>query len=172
MDFTMSFLFKEIKTLRVVERQFQYNMEAVAGKLVEIDPTTPCLLLAHVPNKKWSYDVNVLEKLEASEAVKRINPLPQKSDKPEVFYAVIIESDYNTYMTDYAFRELPSKTKEPKPEDIIKANPKPKIINTGDAKTNIGSVPSQIGKFDYTPSLDRTAEKTIYKFTPGSQRYG
>lgn len=166
------YYFKEIKTLRVVTRQFQYNMEVMDGKLKEIEPTTPCLLLAHVPNKKWTYDVNILEKLEASEAVKRLNPLPQKSDKPEVFYAVILASDYDTYMTDYAYKELPSSTKEPKPEKIIKSDPKPKIINTGDAKTNVGTVPTQIGKFDYTPSLDRTGEKTVYKFTPGSQRYG
>jgi len=165
------FCFKDIKTLRVVSRQFQYNMEVMDGKLVEIDPTTSCLLLAHVPNKKWSYDVNILEKLEASEAIKRINPLPQKSDKPSVFYAVVIESDYEEYMRDYAFRELPSKTKEPKIEDVIKSDPKPRVINTGDAKTINGATGKTINTFNYNPSLNRSNEKTIYKFRSGSERY-
>jgi len=146
-------------------------MEVMDGKLVEIDPTTSCLLLAHVPNKKWSYDVNILEKLEASEAIKRINPLPQKSDKPSVFYAVVIESDYEEYMRDYAFRELPSKTKEPKIEDVIKSDPKPRVINTGDAKTINGATGKTINTFNYNPSLDRSNEKTIYKFRSGSERY-
>jgi len=146
-------------------------MEVMDGKLVEIDPTTSCLLLAHVPNKKWSYDVNILEKLEASEAIKRINPLPQKSDKPSVFYAVVIESDYEEYMRDYAFRELPSKTKEPKIEDVIKSDPKPRVINTGDAKTINGATGKTINTFNYNPSLNRSNEKTIYKFRSGSERY-
>ena len=164
------FYFKDMKTLKVVTRDHQYNMEVVDGKLIEIDPTTPCLLLAHVPNKKWSYDVNILEKLDAEDGMKRMNPLPQKSDEPKVFYAVIVESDYAEYMRDYAFRELPSKTKEPKPDDIIKSNPQPKIINTGDAKTITGST-TGTGEFKYAPSLDRSNEKTVYKFRSGSQKY-
>lgn len=166
------FYFKDLKTLKVVTRQYEYNMEAVDGKLVQIDPTTPCLLLAHVPNKNWSYDVNILEKLDAEDGMKRVNPLPQKSDKPAVFYSVVLESDYDEYIHDYAFKELPSKTKEPKPKDIIKANPKPNIINTGDAKTNVGTVPVNTAKFDYSPSLTRSGEKTTYKFKSGSERYG
>ena len=168
------FYFKDLKTLRVVTRQFQYNMEAVDGKLIEIEPTTPCLLLAHVPNKNWSYDVNILEKLDAEDGMKRMNPLPQQKDKPTVFYSVVIESDYEEYMKDYAFRELPSKTKEPKIEDIIKSNPKPSIIKTGDAKTIDGPTGKTIdgtGDFKYAPSLDRSNEKSVYKFRSGSQKY-
>jgi len=167
------YYFKELKTLKVTSRQFQFNMEVMDGKLIEIESTTPCLLLAHVPNKNWSYDVNILEKLDAEDGMKRMNPLPQKSDKPTVFYAVVIKSDYDEYMHDYAFKELPSRTKEPKPEDIIKANPKPKIIEIkSDAKTNVGRVPGGIGEFDYAPSLTRSNEKTTYKFRSGSQKYG
>jgi len=167
------YYFKDLKTLKVTTRQFQFNMEVMDGKLIEIEPTTPCLLLAHVPNKKWSYDVNILEKLDAEDGMKRMNPLPQQKDKPTVFYAVVIESDYEEYMRDYAFRELPSKTKEPKPEDIIKSDPKPRVItNTGDAKTNVGTVPIKSSKFDYSPSLTRSGEKTTYKFRSGSQKYG
>ena len=168
------FYFKDLNTLKVVTRQFQYNMEAVDGKLIEIEPTTPCLLLAHVPNKAWSYDVNILEKLSAEDGVKKLNPLPQKSDKPQVFYAVILEVDYDIYMRDYAFKEMPSKTKIPKPDVVIKSDPVPQIFNTGDAKTITGATGKTIntGEFNYSPSLDRSNEKTVYKFKSGSQRYG
>ena len=164
------YYFKEQKTLRVVSRPHQFNMEAIDGKLIEIDSTAPCLLLSHVPNKAWSYDVNILEKLDAEEGAKRLNPLPQKSDKPRAFYAVVLESDYNEYIRDYAFRELPGKTKEPKPDIIIQANPKPQVFNFGDAKT-IDSATEKT-KFDYTPRLKRTGEKPTYKFKSGSERYG
>lgn len=167
------FYFKDLKTLKVTTRQFQFNMEVMDGKLIEIEPTTPCLLLAHVPNKAWSYDVNILEKLDAEEGSKRLNPLPQKSDKPSVFYSVVVESDYEEYMRDYAFRELPSKTKEPQIENVIKSDPKPRVINTGDAKTINGATGKTINtsNFNYNPSLDRSNEKTIYKFRSGSERY-
>ena len=168
------FHFKELKTLRIVTRQFQYNMEVIDGKLIEIEPTSVCLLLAHVPNKKWSYDVTILQKLDAEDAVKHLNPLPQKAEEPKEFYAVVLESDYDEYIHDYAFREVKGKTKEPKPKEIIKANPKPKIVNTGDAKTISGTTGKTINttEFDYSPSLTRTAEKTAYKFRSGSQKYG
>jgi len=168
------FYFKDIRTLKVVTRDHQYNMEVVDGKLIEIDPTPPCLLLAHVPNKKWSYDVNILEKLDAEDGMKRMNPLPQKSDEPKVFYAVVIESDYEEYMRDYAFRELPSKTKELKIEDVIKSDPKPRVINTGDAKTINGATGKTINytDFNYNPSLDRSNEKAIYRYKSPSDKYG
>ena len=164
------YYFKEQTTLKIVSRPHKYNMEVMDGKLTEIEPTAKCLLLAHVPNKAWSYDVNILEKLDAEEGTKRLNPLPQKSNKPEVFYAVVLESDYNDYIRDYAFRELPSKTKEPQPDIIIQANPKPQVFDLGDSKTiNTATVKT---KFDYNPRLIRTGEKTTYKFKSGSEKYG
>jgi hypothetical protein len=166
------FYFKELKTLRIVTRQYQYNLEAIDGKLVEIEAEANCLLLGHVPNKKWSYDVTILQKLDAEDGVRHLNPLPQKSDQPKEFYAVVLEGDYDEYIRDYAFREVKGKTKEPKPNVIIKANPKPKIIDTGDAKTNVGTVPISSDNFTYLPSLTRTGEKTVYKFRSGSQKYG
>jgi len=158
------YYFKDTKTLRVVTRDFQYNMEVVDGKLIEIDPTTPCLLLAHSPNKKWSYDVRKLERLDAQDGINKLNPLPQKFDTPQVFYAVILEQDYDMYVRDYAFREAPSITKEPKPEPVVKTTTLPNPF-VGDAKTNFSD-------FTYTPTLTRTNEKSVYKFRSGSQKYG
>ena len=166
------FYFKEIKTLKVVTRTFQFNMEVLDGKLIEIDSTSPCLLLAHVPNKKWSYDVTILEKLDAQDGSNRLNPLPQVSDTPKEFYVVVLETDYDEYMHDYAYRELKGKIKEPKKEVIIKDDPKPRKIDFQDAKTNVGTVPSSGKQFDYTPRLARTNEKAVYKFRSNSQRYG
>ena len=165
------YYFKDIKTFRIVTREFKFNLEVLDGKLIEIEPAANCLLLSHVPNRRWNYDVTILQKLEARDGINHLNPLPQKSDTPKEFYTVILEEDYNEYMHDYAFRELKGKTKEPKPEKIIKTNPKPKIVHTDDAKTNIGIGPVNTTEFDYIPSLTRTNEKTIYKFRSGSQRY-
>lgn len=168
----MSYYFKEVKTLRIVTRAHRYNMEAIDGKLLEIESTSSCLLLAHVPNKKWSYDVNVLENLDAEDGVNRLDPLPQTSNTPKEFYAVILETDYDEYMHDYDYRELKGKIKKPKEDIIIKDKPKPRKINYKDAKTNTGTVPISGNRFDYTPSLARSHEKTVYKFRSGSERYG
>ncbi|KKK43560.1 hypothetical protein LCGC14_3168240 [marine sediment metagenome] len=164
--------FKEIKTLKIVTRQFEFNMEVLDGKLEEIEPTSPCLLLAHVPNKKWSYDVTILEKLDAEDGINRLNPLPQISDKPKEYYTVILETDYNEYMHDYDFREVTGKIKKIKKDDVIKDDPKPRVLDTEKAKTNMGTVPNNAVTFDYSPALARTHEKTVHKFRSGSQRYG
>jgi len=166
------YYFKDTKSLRVVTRDHQFNMEVVDGKLIEIDPTTPCLLLAHVPNKAWSYDVSKLERLDAQDGINKLNPLPQKSDKPQVFYAVILEQDYNTYMTDYAFREVISKTKNPKPEPVVKTEQRPIPSNAKTIDGATGKTINSTNLFDYSPSLTRSNEKTVYKFKSGSQKYG
>jgi len=147
-------------------------MEVIDGKLIEIPSTTPCLLLAHVPNKKWSYDVNILEKLDAEDGIKHLNPLPQKTDQPKEFYAVVMETDYEEYMKDYAFRELPSRTKEPKKDVIIQSKPVPKIVDIWDENVKLSDLPNYPTSFDYSPTLYRSSEKPVYKFKSGSQKYG
>jgi len=159
------FYFKDLKTLRIVLRNFQYNMEAIDGKIVEIPPTAEGLLIAHVPNKLWNYDVNIIEKGEIEELIKKLDPLPQKSNEPKVFYAVILETDFETYVTDYGFRKLPSKIKTSKSsQSIISPEPQKHSLNKLE--------PSQlVSDFDYLPSLDRTQEKTVHKFVSPSERY-
>ncbi len=167
------YYFQEIKTLKIVSRQFKFNLEVLDGKLIEIEPTTKCLLLAHVPNKKWSYDVTIIEKLDAQDGINRLNPLPQKNTEPKEFYAVILEIDYDTYVQDYGFREVKGKPKKPKKDDIIKNKIKPKIIKINSKDNNIDlEIVSKVNSGEeYSPSLVRTSEKTVYKFRSGSQRY-
>jgi hypothetical protein len=166
------FYFKEIKTLKIVTRQFQFNLEVLDGKLLEIEPTSPCLLLAHVPNKKWSYDVTILEKLDAQDGINRLNPLPQASNKPKEFYSIVLETDYDEYMHDYGFRELRGKVKEKKEDSVIKDDPKPRKPEPKKVKINTSIVKNSAITFDYSPQLARTQEKAVYRFRSGSQKYG
>lgn len=168
------YYFQEIRTLRIVSRQFQYNLEVLDGKLVEIKPISKCLLLAHVPNKKWSYDVTIVEKLDAQDGINRLDPLPQKDNKPKEFYAVILETNYEIYMHDYGFREVKGKPKEPKKDIIVEDNVDPKIVKIDNKppNTKLEPIPELTPGKEYSPSLVRTDEKTIYKFRSGSQQYG
>lgn len=153
------FYFKDQKNLRITAKEHKYNIEAVEGKIVEVSPSAKGLLIVHVPNKTWNYDINIIERGEIETLVNKLEPLPQTSNEPKVFYAVVLVEDYETYVKDFGFKELPSKTKN--------------------NKTTVNSTPPSPQKykidyyyeFDYNPRLDRDTEESVYKFISPSNRY-
>ena len=41
-------------------RQHEFNVEALDGRIEKIDNDLPCYVVAHHPNKNWSYNVGII----------------------------------------------------------------------------------------------------------------
>ncbi len=113
-------------------RQHEFNVEALDGRIEKIDDNLPCYVVAHHPNKNWTYNVGIIKRATTLEGYKEIERLGRKKndDKPSLYYELVPAEHYKNYLKkcDFEDHEM-SIEQEPVPEDqVIKSNPKPVTI--------------------------------------------
>ena len=112
-------------------RQHEFNVEALDGRIEKISDDLPCYIVAHHPNKNWSYNVGIIKRVTALEGYKEVERLGRKKDddKPSLYYELIPAEHYNTYLSKNDFSTEIQVEQEPVEEKkVIKSNPKPVVI--------------------------------------------
>ena len=160
--------FVDNETLEVVYRKYELNAEAVDGRISLIDEDTLCIILFHVPNKKWGYDVYVSDKGIPSKCYDKLEVL-NSSEKttPRRFYALVTERDLEEYLKNekYEFKEKLKEKKEVKKEVTVK-----ETIKSIDKKPKPVKNPKSPNK-TFGTSLVRDSQKPVHVFKSPSEKY-
>jgi hypothetical protein len=161
-------LFAHIDTHVITFRQHEYNAEALDGILELIKESEECNIVTHHPNKKFGYDVGVLETVSAIDGWDKVEKLGHfNSDNPvKIFYELIPVRYYEEYINKENFYykkfKTPTEIDSSKKEAIKEVFDLPSKNQTSFSSTSSSDV----------PRLVRGTEKAIYKYKTPSQKYG
>ena len=96
--------FTHTEKLYVIHRQHEFNAEALDGRIELIPDTEPCYIIAHYPNKQWSYNVGWIEKTTPGLGWDNLNLMGRKKeDKPSLYYEMVPINFYEKYISQNKF---------------------------------------------------------------------
>ena len=99
-------LFVDNDDLTIVFREHEFNAEALDGRLTLIPDDAPSYIIAHHPNKTWTYDIGVVDQKTAAAGYEDVIKLGiKRGDGPKLYYALILVSEYVAYRKKHNFRE-------------------------------------------------------------------
>ncbi|HNW88078.1 MAG TPA: hypothetical protein PKN48_00315 [Bacteroidales bacterium] len=161
-------LFAHIDTHVIAFRQHEFNTEALDGILELLQDSEECNIVAHHPNKKFGYDVGILETLSAINGWEKVEKLGHfDSDNPsKIFYELIPSKYYKDYVNKENFYSKEFET--PLPQDVRKTSAIKEVFDIP-SKIQSNIAPSVNTN---TPRLVRGTEKAIYKYRSPSEKYG
>ena len=178
---------------KICWRQHEFNVEALDGRIEKIDEDLPCYVVAHHPNKNWSYNVGIIRRCTAIEGYKEVERLGRQKneDKPALYYELIPAEHYRNYLKKCDFEDHEMDVEqEPVPEkEVIKSKPKPVIkelpklpepedeyydeplietteVDIDDAITN----KPKTTEWNDSPKLVGESQVPIYKYTKPSNK--
>lgn len=141
----------------VTSREHEINMEAINGELSLIDEYAPCLVVSHTSNRRFGFDLSVIEETTPEDGLKIVQELGTKESrthKGQTYYSLILSERFMEYINsspDYTLKSDEADVKKnAKPEPpLIKNDSIPLISNR---QSSSGSEPSTT-KSKYKPSL-------------------
>lgn len=92
--------FKHTASFEVVFRQFRYNAEVLNGEIELIEEDHSCVIIGHVPNKKFGYTASIIEKASPVEGLQKIEELGREdtAEKGQPFYTLVTKEDVHNYI--------------------------------------------------------------------------
>jgi hypothetical protein len=111
--------FKNNDDQTIVWRDHEYNSEYLNGYLELVGESDPCVILRHIPNKRWGYDVVTLKVTTTDVGFEETKKLGFKSDdnKPHVYYSLVAEDDLSDYFNNQNFTKSNFKVEKTEKEN-------------------------------------------------------
>ena len=99
--------FKNTDDQTIVWRDHEYNSEYLNGYLELVNDSDQCVILRHIPNKRWGYDVVTLKTTSAEEGFEEAKKLGFKNsdNKPHVYYSLVTKESLSDYFNNQNFTE-------------------------------------------------------------------
>lgn len=149
-------------TYTTIWRDHEYNAEVLEGQITLLPENSKCLLVVHVPNNKWTYDVYQLDTNTAENLQDQLTQLKSKPSllNPKVHYSIVAQDYLQKYidLNKYKFySHHPEKQKNEQTKVLTKILPIPEISVTPESVT-----PKQIPHASGGPNLIRTSESAIH----------
>ena len=160
--------FKKADNPVVVWRQYEFNAEALDGRIILISNEEPCALISHHPNKQWGYNIGTIKLVSAGEGWPEVERLGHAKELPNVFYELVPKNEYQTYLKIHPeYKDNLETASEPKVVPPIK-QPKPTIIDIPKIKKE---VPGLTKKRLTKTRLAKDSEAPIYTYKTPGQRF-
>lgn len=164
-------LFAHVDTHIVTFRPYEYNVEYIEGSLELIPDDEICHVVTHHPNRKFGYDVGIIDTTAASTGWEKVEKLGHfNPDEPaQIYYELVPAKHYKDYITKENFYtskkfKVVSTNLVPEQKVIKEAYELPSIT-----KSNIQKTPDLVLR---EPRLVRTTEKALYKYKKPNEKFG
>jgi len=156
-------LFKDNDTLLILHRNYEFNSEALDGKIKKIDDTDKCIALHHAPNSTWNYNVTPLS-LNYSDSIWETygnKAEPTQPPTPTDFIGIVLQKDLDEYIKlhNYILTQLPEIS------NVKKENKENKVyININPPKRSPSKKVNFQDPLEFSYKLVRDAETTVHTF--------